>query len=251
MNTRLFSIVKDALLITLLIYTLIVSWNYGGLLAFISIIILGIVLGLLTTVYDMDSLEFSKQVAIHVGGSVLAILIVALINGWLVIDWGKVFSAILILAILAVLGFGGYMYYKNKKENPDQTAKASDFDNSFDETYDAHSDEIEFVEQEEEKHYDHDHYEKETPSAFGDYDGVDHTHDHEYTYTDEEEEKHHDTSDETEEVEYVETHDDKNLRADESLVDESDLEMAEADTNDLEEMESTYTYPEEDDLKNS
>lgn len=281
MNKKIFPIIKDTLLVTLLIYTLIVSWNYGGMLAFVSIVVLGIVLGLLTLVYDIPSLQTSRQIGIHIGGSVLAILIVALINGWLVIDWGRVFTIILVIAILAIVGYGGYMYYKNRKENPQQNARPSDFDHTLEEEYEKEADRVAYVEDDQKIHPDHeevidpaDYSDKETPAAFRDYpaeEDVEPEH-----YQPEEETVDADFYEDNQNVEYVPTDSDEVGRLDEALIEEpqvveerseniQDVEYVPTDTDDhgrpdealvedniddlnnqnKDSQKSTYTYPED------
>ena len=134
---NLFHIVRDALLITLIVFTFIVSLQTDNLFAFFSIVILGIVLGLLTYVYNIESLDKRTQVAIHVIGSVLAILIVALINAWIRIDWGRLLTFVIVLAIIAVIGYGLFMYFRNKNNSaiPTDTTHSETPDNQLDKSY--------------------------------------------------------------------------------------------------------------------
>lgn len=260
MNKKIFPIIKDTLLVTLLIYTLIVSWNYGGMLAFVSIIVLGIVLGLLTLVYDMPSLQTSRQIGIHIGGSVLAILIVALINGWLIIDWGRVFTVILVIAILAIVGFGGYMYYKNKKENPQQNARPSDFDHTLEEEYEKESDSIAAVAEDQQLHSEHeenavfeDFNDKDTPSAFSDYPAdADVEPEHYHPEADLEEIEEAEFVEDVEDVDgvYEDNNDVEYIPADSDEVGRPDEALVEGDVEDLDNPsedshKSTYTYPED------
>lgn len=114
MAKRVATYIQYGLLATLLVYGLMASWGGPALYTFISIIVLGIVLGLLFLIYSVKNLTFSQKLASHLGASAIAILIVCLFNGWLQVDWEKFFTWLLILSGLALLGYIGYLYLKNK-----------------------------------------------------------------------------------------------------------------------------------------
>lgn len=115
MYKRVGSLVQYGLLATLIIYGLITHWSVPQIYTFISIIVLGIVLGLLFLIYNVQSLTGEQKIGTHLGLSALAILIVALFNGWININWGQVFTWLLILSGLALLAYFGYQYYLNQK----------------------------------------------------------------------------------------------------------------------------------------
>lgn len=115
MYKRVGSLVKYGLLATLIIYGLFTHWSVPAIYTFLSIIVLGIVLGLLFLVYNVQSLTGEQKIGTHLGLSALAILIVALFNGWININWTQVFTWLLIISGLVLLSYFGYQYYLNQK----------------------------------------------------------------------------------------------------------------------------------------
>ena len=115
MYKRVGSLVQYGLLATLIIYGLLTHWSVPAIYTFLSIIVLGIVLGLLFLVYNIQSLSGEQKIGTHLGLSALAILVVALFNGWININWTQVFTWLLIISGLVLLAYLGYQYYLNQK----------------------------------------------------------------------------------------------------------------------------------------
>ncbi|MCR8969948.1 DUF3021 family protein [Facklamia sp. 7083-14-GEN3] len=137
MFKRAGSFVQYGLLATLLTYGLLTSLGGPQVYTFLSIVILGIILGLLFLIYYAKSLTFGQKLASHIGASALAIIAVALFNGWMQVDWDRVLLVIIILSVLALLAYFGYHYLMNKRKKPqttiepeatDRVAPRSDFD---------------------------------------------------------------------------------------------------------------------------
>ncbi|MGX7109127.1 DUF3021 family protein [Facklamia miroungae] len=137
MFKRAGSFVQYGLLATLLTYGLLTSLGGPKVYTFLSIVVLGIVLGLLFLIYYVRSLTFAQKLASHIGASALAIIAVSLFNGWMQVAWDKVFAWILILSVLALIAYFGYHYLVNKRQNPqpikevdrtERVAPRADFD---------------------------------------------------------------------------------------------------------------------------
>ncbi|MGF3072884.1 DUF3021 family protein [Facklamia sp. P12945] len=137
MFKRAGSFVQYGLLVTLLTYGLLTSLGGPQIYTFLSIVILGIILGLLFLIYYTKSLTFGQKLASHIGASALVIIAVALFNGWMQVDWDKVLAGILILSVLCLFVYFGYHYLMNKRQKPqatiepevtDKVAPRSDFD---------------------------------------------------------------------------------------------------------------------------
>ncbi|EKB54764.1 DUF3021 family protein [Facklamia hominis] len=118
MMKRVANLIQCGLLSVLLVYGLIVNWGIPKIYTFLSVVVLGVVLGLLFLIYGIEEWEYRRRFGVHIGLSALAILLVALFNQWIVIDWTRVFMVILILAGLALLGYLAYYYYKNQDQSP-------------------------------------------------------------------------------------------------------------------------------------
>lgn len=125
MMKRVANLIQCGLLSVLLVYGLIVNWGVPKIYTFLSVVVLGVVLGLLFLIYGIEEWEYRRRFGLHIGLSALAILLVALFNQWIVIDWTRVFMVILILAGLALLGYLAYYYYKNQDQSP-KTSKISE-----------------------------------------------------------------------------------------------------------------------------
>ena len=120
MLKRAGSFIQYGLLATLLFYGIISNLGSSQLMTFLSVVVLGIVLGLLCLFYYAGSLTFGQKLASHLGFSALAILIVCLFNGWIHIAWDKVFTWTLIISGLLLLAYLGYRYLTAKKSKVDQ-----------------------------------------------------------------------------------------------------------------------------------
>lgn len=115
MFKRVGSLIQYGLLATLLIFGFVNNWGAPQIYTYLSVIVLGIVLGLLFLIYNIKSMTFPQKLAMHLGFSALAILIVAIFNGWLIVNWDRVFTAILIICGLALLIYFGYQYSLNSR----------------------------------------------------------------------------------------------------------------------------------------
>lgn len=136
MFKRVGSLIQYGLLATLLVFGFVNHWGVPQIYTYLSVIVLGIVLGLLFLIYNLKSMTFSQKLAMHIGFSALAILVVAIFNGWLTVNWDRVFTAILIICGLVLLIYFGYQYYMNnrskaKQEDPVSTADTLDHRNDY------------------------------------------------------------------------------------------------------------------------
>lgn len=132
MFKRVGSLIQYGLLATLLVYGLYSNWGAPQIYTFLSIIILGVILGLLFLIYNIRSMAFSQKLGTHLACSALAILIVALFNNWIQINWGQVFTWILILSGLALLAYIGYQYFMNNKKKSPQQKEVVDQPENYD-----------------------------------------------------------------------------------------------------------------------
>ncbi len=115
MFKRVGSLIQYGLLATLLVFGFVNHWGVPQIYTYLSVIVLGIILGLLFLIYNLKSMTFSQKLAMHIGFSALAILVVAIFNGWLTVNWDRVFTAILIICGLVLLIYFGYQYYMNNR----------------------------------------------------------------------------------------------------------------------------------------
>ncbi|MBG9981399.1 DUF3021 family protein [Facklamia sp. DSM 111018] len=132
MFKRVGSLIQYGLLATLLVYGLYSNWGVPQIYTFLSILILGVILGLLFLIYNIRSMAFSQKLGTHLAFSALAILIVALFNNWIQINWGQVFTWILILSGLALLAYIGYQYLMNNKKKSSQQKEVVDQPEEYD-----------------------------------------------------------------------------------------------------------------------
>ncbi|EHR37949.1 DUF3021 domain-containing protein [Facklamia languida] len=135
MFKRVGSLIQYGLLATLLVFGFVNHWGVPQIYTYLSVIVLGIVLGLLFLIYNLKSMTFSQKLAMHIGFSALAILVVAIFNGWLTVNWDRVFTAILIICGLVLLIYFGYQYYMNSRskaqEDPVNTVDTLDHPNDY------------------------------------------------------------------------------------------------------------------------
>lgn len=124
---RIFNLIRNSLLVTLLVAMLIEALNTGKIFAFTSIVILGIILGLLILVYDIRSLNRGTQMTIHIIGSLAAIITVAILNSWVYINWNQVLTIALIGAAVALVLYLAYRhFFKNNKKLAESEVASSD-----------------------------------------------------------------------------------------------------------------------------
>ena len=128
---KVFNLIRNSLLITLIIAMFISALNTGKIFAFTSIVILGIVLGLLLLIYDIRSLSRGTQMTLHIIGSLAAIITVAILNSWVYINWNQVLTITLIGAAVALVLYLAYRYFFKKNKNTTESEVASN-DASFD-----------------------------------------------------------------------------------------------------------------------
>lgn len=122
---KIFNLIRNSLLVTLLVAMLIEALNTGKIFAFTSIVILGIILGLLILVYDIRSLSRGTQMTIHIIGSLAAIITVAILNSWVYINWNQVLTIALIGAAVALVLYLAYRHFFKNNKNPAESEVAS------------------------------------------------------------------------------------------------------------------------------
>lgn len=112
---RIGNLIQYGVLGTLLVFGSIIYWGTPSFKTFLSVIILGVVLGLLFLIYNIQKYSFYEKFTAHIVLSALAIFAVSIFNMWLVIKWDLVFTWLLIIGGLVLLAYFGYQYYiKNK-----------------------------------------------------------------------------------------------------------------------------------------
>lgn len=117
LTQKVFNLIRNSLLITLLVTMFINALNTGKIFAFTSIVILGIVLGLLVLIYDIRSLSRGTQMTLHIIGSLAAIITVAVLNSWVYINWNQVLTIVLIGVAVALVLYLAYRYFFKKHTN--------------------------------------------------------------------------------------------------------------------------------------
>lgn len=131
LTQKVFNLIRNSLLITLLVTMFINALNTGKIFAFTSIVILGVVLGLLVLIYDIRSLNRGTQMTLHIIGSLAAIITVAVLNSWVYINWNQVLTIVLIGVAVALVLYLTYRYFFKKNKNTTESEVASN-DASFD-----------------------------------------------------------------------------------------------------------------------
>lgn len=81
----------------------------------LSFVLLSVVIGLLSLIYEAKKLPLLAQILIHLGGSFIAFLIVAGINQWFPFKWQVIASAS-ISFFLIFFGIWIFNYLKYKQE---------------------------------------------------------------------------------------------------------------------------------------
>lgn len=81
----------------------------------VSFVLLSVVIGLLSLIYDMKRLTLLVQTLIHMGGSFVAFMIAAGVNQWFPFKWQVILSAS-VTFFLIFFGIWIFYYLKYKRE---------------------------------------------------------------------------------------------------------------------------------------
>lgn len=87
----------------------------------VSFVLLSVVIGLLSLIYNVKSLPILAQTLIHMGGSFIAFMITAWVNQWFPFKWQVVLSASLsFFFIFFAIWIFYYLKYKREIEQINQ-----------------------------------------------------------------------------------------------------------------------------------
>lgn len=87
----------------------------------VSFVLLSVVIGLLSLIYNVKSLPILAQTLIHMGGSFIAFMIAAWVNQWFPFKWQVVLSASLsFFFIFFAIWIFYYLKYKREIEQINQ-----------------------------------------------------------------------------------------------------------------------------------
>ena len=81
----------------------------------VSFVLLSVVIGLLSLIYDVKRLSLLAQTLIHMGGSFVAFMIAAGVNQWFPFRWQVILSAS-VTFFLIFFGIWIFYYLKYKRE---------------------------------------------------------------------------------------------------------------------------------------